>query len=639
MVAVLAMALAGSACSSESALRSVEPSPTTVAVTTPGDGASDEASDEAADDVSVTVAADDQALSPVIRVDQFGYRPGDPKVAVIADRGEGGAGPTIEPGPTIEVRRVPDGEVVLSGAPRPWGGGRAAEASGDRGWWFDFSDLDEPGTYYLVDTEAGIRSHPFDVDPAVYDEVLRAALRVFWYNRANHDHPAELAGPWADGPAMIGPGQDGEARSIDDPEDPATARDLSGGWFDAGDTNKYVTFAAEPVHALLAAYARGPELFDDDLGITESGNGIPDIVDEIRWETAWMERMQLDDGGVLIKVGNVDYAQTRIPSEDRQSRFYEEVCSSSTIAAAGVYAHAAVVFGELPELEADATRLRDRAVAAWDWYEANPVRDDCDAQVVLSGDADWSIDFQEQNAVLAAVYLHALTGEDRYRARIEQSLDRTLPFIEDGFGHYGPSQAEALLFHRDHTDADPAIAARIDERLGQVAPSSPFLGFDPEAELYRAWLPLTAYHWGSNMVAANVGAVAVLAAPSPESDERALAHLNYLHGLNPLGLAYLSNLGGAGAERSVQHLFHFWFGDGSDFDIGVAPAPGVPPGYVVGGPNQFYSGSTSPPAGEAPQRAYADAPGTELEQPWEITEPAIYYQSAYVRLLSTVLAG
>jgi endoglucanase len=53
---------------------------------------------------------------------------------------------------------------------------------------------------------------------------------------------------------------------------------------DAGDYNKYVTFAASPVHMLLTSYRQNPGIFTDDFNIPESGNGIPDIIDEVRYE-------------------------------------------------------------------------------------------------------------------------------------------------------------------------------------------------------------------------------------------------------------------------------------------------------------------------------------------------------------------
>ncbi len=577
------------------------------------------------------------AEAAVIHVDQFGYRPGDPKVAVIADPETGwDADISRDVGEVIEVRRVEDDEVVFSAEPQAWNEGELHEQSGDRGWWFDFGDLDEPGSYYVIDPAEGHRSHPFDIGDDVYDEVLRAALRMFWYNRGNIEHAAEFSGPWVDGPANVGERQDGEARAVDDQDNGATTRDLTGGWFDAGDTNKYVTFAVEPVHGLLGVYGRSPQLFDDELGIPESGNGVPDIVDEVKWETDWLEKMQLDDGSVLMKVGNISFEHELVPSAEYRPRFYEEACSSSTIAAAGMYAHAAVVFSEFPELAEDAERLEDRARQAWDWYQNNPRSDDCDPQEVKAGDADRSLEVQDELEVVAAVYLFALTGESRYHLQVLRGFDNTQPFVGEGFGHYRPEQADALLFYRGIPGADEGILQAIDGRIADLPRWSVLFGWGPRFDLYRAHMPGYMYHWGSNRVKANVGAANLLIGVGG-GQERALGHLNYLHGVNPLGLVYLTNTGQLGAERSAQHIFHYWFGDRSEYDVNRNPEIGVPPGYLVGGPNQFYGGNGVGLADQPAQKAFADRAGYEMGRAWQLTEPAIYYQSAYLRLLAAVM--
>ena len=98
-------------------------------------------------------------------------------------------------------------------------------------------------------------------------------------------------------------------------------------------------------------------------------------------------------------------------------------------------------------------------------------------------------------------------------------------------------------------------------------------------------------------------------------------------------------MGDLGAERSVQTLFHYWFGENTPFDVDAGSDIGVPPGFVVGGPNMWYSVETSPPLGQPPQKSYRDWSAYGSEPSWEITEPAIYYQVVYIRLLGKVLAG
>ena len=574
-----------------------------------------------------------------IRVDQFGYRPSDPKVAVIADPQRGyDEELDFEAGTEYQVRRWSDDEVVFAGSPEPWRNGAVQEQSGDRGWWFDFSAVTEPGTYYVIDIERGSRSGPFEIATDVYDDVLDAAIKMFWFNRANSAHLAEFGGPWSDAAAYVGPGQDTEARWVDDPDNPTTERDLSGGWFDAGDTSKYVTFAAEPVHQLLTAYERSAEVFDDSVGIPESGNGIPDLIDEIRWEIDWLEKMQQDDGGVLTKLGSIELERAGTPSLSRLERFYEEACSSATIAAAGMFAHAALVFGTIEELEAQAQRLGARAEAAWDWYQASEKREDCDPQIVLVGDADRSVLDQQRSEVVAAVYLLSLTGDDEYDLAVRQGYGQTVPFNDDGFGRYGPEQADALLHYRALPGADPEVRGAIEDRISAIVSSSETYGFDEENDLYRSFMPDAQYHWGSNRIKASIGTSNLTIDGSAPATERALGHLHYFHGVNPLATVYLSNMYDHGAERSVESLFHFWFGPGTEYDVEAGSIVGVPPGYVVGGPNAMYSGSDAPPAGQPPQKSYRDWSGRGSDPAWEITEPAIGYQAAYVRLLGAVLA-
>jgi hypothetical protein len=79
-------------------------------------------------------------------------------------------------------------------------------------------------------------------------------------------------------------------------------QDLHGGWWDAGDFNKYTSWGASDAIELLHAYAESPSAFSDDTNIPESGNGVPDVLDEVKWELDWLTRMQSADGSVLSVV-------------------------------------------------------------------------------------------------------------------------------------------------------------------------------------------------------------------------------------------------------------------------------------------------------------------------------------------------
>ena len=78
-------------------------------------------------------------------------------------------------------------------------------------------------------------------------------------------------------------------------------------------------------------------------------------------------------------------------------------------------------------------------------------------------------------------------------------------------------------------------------------------------------------------------------------------YLHFIHGRNPLSLCFLSNMGQAGADRSVMEIYHTWFRDGSPLYDGRNSRYGPAPGYLAGGPNKFFSVDwISPPHGEPP---------------------------------------
>src|SRR5690606_12927759 len=149
----------------------------------------------------------------------------------------------------------------------------------------------------VVDVDSGVRSVEFDIAADVYRSALAQAVRTFFDQRAGFAKSADAAGDaWADDASHLGPGQDAEAHAWVAKSDHSLVRDLRAGWYDAGDYTKYTPWAAGVVIALLRAYEANPSAFGDDLGIPESGNGVPDLLDEVKWSVDWLERMQNPDG-------------------------------------------------------------------------------------------------------------------------------------------------------------------------------------------------------------------------------------------------------------------------------------------------------------------------------------------------------
>ena len=454
---------------------------------------------------------------------------------------------------------------------------------------------------------------------------------------------------WTDEPAYIGPGQDVEAHDITDRDNASKARNLSGGWFDAGDTDKYVTFAAQAVHQLLSAFQENPAAFTDDFDIPESGNGVPDLLDEVKWELAWLKRMQNPDGSAALKVGEIVYASAAPPSSDHDQRFYIPTCSSATIAVAGMFAHASYVFGTIGALSGDAAELRARAVAAWNNYQhLGSKQIHCDAGIIHSAIADWSRGRPERGGRRGGrlpVCDHRRGGLRRLPEgplpRAQAISRRRLVALQAGAG-----RCAALLYQLAECRCCDSQQAILADKLNDMRAGNQIYRFNPDDDLYRAFLNDPQYHWGSNMPRAGYGntnmdalVYGLDARNAARYRTRALEILHYFHGVNPFAMVYLSNMYSSGATRSANEIYHTWYWHGTRWSDALTSECGPAPGYVPGGPNanavrDGVPGSLVPPAGQPPQKSYRDWNMPYPESSWAVTEPAIYYQSAYVKLLS-----
>lgn len=610
-----------------------------------------------------------------IRVDQFGYLPEGKKVAVIADAISGfnsAYGIDLNASVDVTLRRASDNVAVKTARATAWNGGATDGLSGDKGWWFDFSDISTPGEYYVQVTEAGgatVNSGKFRIAADVYKQVLKRAMQMFYYQRSDFNKTAAYAGGtnWTDGPWYAGTNQDRNALYLNDN---SVRKDMRGGWIDAGDPNKYVNFAAEPVHNLLTTYAQHPAFWNAFvLDIPESSNTAPDILDEVKYEIDWIRRMQADNGGVYTKVGILnDYRYISPPSADTRSRYFDQICANSTITAAGMMAHAAAVYRTAGVFSADVTDLTTRAERAWDFYStSNNKAENCDGGEIEAGDADGPGDQYStehaKEAVVSAIYLFQLTGKAKYHDHVKANYRLLRPWESGGeWSIYRSNHGEAALNYTLLATADATVkAAIIAKKTEGMHSTGSFYSVGANDNLYRA-KPFY-NNWGSNSLLSRLGYINyefvnynLLPANHAAYKERAGAIVNYMHGVNPFGMVYLTNMYGEGAELSADEIYHTWFNHGTRYDNIGGSNVGPPPGYLQGGPNstgtrqyltmkvgneEFPANTTTQPD----QKAFSVSnegkakPGGGYEAPYAFNEPAIYYQASYVKLLANFVAA
>lgn len=635
-----------------------------------GDGGNSSGGRAGASDVprESEVPVPEEALSEFIVIDQFGYLPDSEKIAVVRVPSEGfdsGADYTVSE--KYEVVDAVSGQVTLEVTPTAWGGGQVHGQSGDRAHWLDFSEIEEGGVYYIRDPANSVRSGLFRIATDVYREVLKHALRTFFYQRAGFAKDAAHAGEaWKDGASHVGALQDKQARLFSAATDASSERDLSGGWYDAGDYNKYTPWTADYIVTLLRAYEERPSVFGDDFDIPESGNGISDLLDEVRFGLEHLVRLQNENGSVLSIV-DLDHGSP--PSSATGPSTYGPESTNATVRAGIAYAIGARIFADVSaDFSAD---LEERALAAWSWAEENPSvkfynNDGSNSlgagQQELDWDgAPWGIGLFKNSF---AMELYRLTADASFLEYFEENYALTRGSSGDaaygGLNYYvaGWEQQfhDAYLLLATTEGVSAEVAQTITERYVSALGSDQ--NFGTLAEPPDPYMAFTAdYTWGSNAHKSRTGLVLYSALTydldpdfKDEARRAAARYVHYIHGVNPLGLVYLSNMSGSGAEKSVTQFYHTWFGEGTPWDeVGVSMY-GPAPGFLAGGPNPSYDwdgccetsscGTScgaeppSPPAGQPAMKSYKQFNDNWPLNSWSVTENSNGYQVEYIRLLS-----
>jgi len=556
------------------------------------------------------------AVSESVKVDQVGYLPARPKLAIVTDPNATGA---------FAVVRSADGSRVLTGRLGPAG---ADPDTGDTVRVADFSALGQTGSFYL-DVDGAGASHEFDVAPDVYAKVFYLAMRAFYGQRCGT--AVDLA------PAH--PGYRHAACHVQGTRNPDALMHASsgghgyleatGGWHDAGDYGKYVVNSGITTGELLWAY----ETYTRRVGavrldIPESGNAVPDILDEVRWNLDWMLKMQDRDGGVWHKLTSERFGGFVMPDvDDGGPRYvigsgappYKSSCATGDFAA--VTAAAARAFSPFdPDFAAAALAASERA---WRWVSLNPAvvfKNCCGVQTGEYGDASCA-----DERLWAAAELFRTTGRAEYNAYFTANQAAARPGL---VAATPPSWQDvgtlALLTYAFATQpgADEAVRAQIRSDLLAAADA---IVARTRASGYHVSLRPTDYVWGSNGVAANYGVLLALAhavQPNPAYLDAAADDLHYLLGRNSFGLSWVTQTG--------RRPFHNPHHRPSGADANAEPWPGM----LSGGPNR-YGGDPVIDAMPAtpPARRYKDDQAS-----YASNEIAINWNAPLVFLLASLLA-
>ncbi|MEO8168079.1 MAG: glycoside hydrolase family 9 protein, partial [bacterium] len=270
----------------------------------------------------------------------------------------------------------------------------------------DFTKFQIPGTYF-IQLDNGKKSDPFEIGPNVYDRTLRAAIRFFYYQRNN----SEIKMPFAEGPWVHA--RD-EKELVQLPFSMKGTKTVTKGWHDAGDLAIYMPNHTYACFWLASAWDDF-RFAADDLNIPESGNGVPDLLDELRWGLDWILDMQdTTDGGFfhnmcVQKDSPYDYGRTTpltITGYELTNK-----TTAATASASGVLAYSSTLFKDIDPAYAE--KMHRAAVKGWNFLQSHP------EQILITENCDtYQDDSDGQARFFAACGLFLATGDENYNQYI-----------------------------------------------------------------------------------------------------------------------------------------------------------------------------------------------------------------------------
>jgi hypothetical protein len=341
---------------------------------------------------------------------------------------------------------------------------------------------------------------------------------------------------------------------------------------------------------------------------------------------------------------------------------YGPASTSATLTSASAYAFGAKVFASLGGTEfcEYANALNHRANAAWTWANANPNvifrNNEGESAGLAAGQQEVDNAGRAAKKLSAAIYLFAATGNAAYRDFVDAQYNAD-PI--DWVAPWNESQLTDFLYYASLPNASSSVATNIKTNYASAMNADDnWSAVRNGNDAYRAFLGDNNFTWGSNRTMSRKGTTFynLLSFDIGDADEAevrnaALGYINYIHGVNPQAMAYLSNMGSVGAHSSVNEFYHTWFTNGSSLWDRVGTSTyGPAPGFLVGGPNPQYdwdgnctsedpnpgcgSAPPSPPKGQPAMKSYLDFNTSWPLNSWQITENHNDYQVAYIRLLS-----
>lgn len=532
-------------------------------------------------------------LSEDILINQVGYPAGSSKKAL------------LKQDVTSFVLRDTVGDVVYEGATanrRYW------ELSGDTVSVADFSAFTVAGEYMLCVNEDEC-SYSLRIGESLYNDLADAALKSYYYARCGFAIEEAFGGQWnraaghLDTAVMVHASAAGPGR----PE--GSILSAPGGWYDAGDYGKYIVNSSITTWTILQSLALNNEYHSQQkLNIPESGNELPDVLDEVLVNLRWMMTMQdPNDGGVHHKLTTKGFDDFIMPHTAEKQRFLIGKSTSAALDYAATIATGARIVSEYG-LNDMAREMETSAIQAWDWAIQNPDEFYLQPEDISTGAYPDTSYVDER--FWAASELYLLTGSSVYKevmlANYQQPITpkwdviHTLGMISvltsDKRGEFAVMEADYMAYV---------------ESMLQKEQLSPYL------------ISMDQFAWGSNSDVANDGMLKLVAnqlTPNKKYVASAQNDLHYILGRNATGYSFVT---GFGAKTPQAPHNRIMAADGVNAPI---------PGYIVGGPNTIVLTDCAPDS--VWRSNYPAASYTDTQCSYSTNETAINWNAPLVFLAS-----
>ncbi|MFX0100230.1 MAG: glycoside hydrolase family 9 protein [Candidatus Hodarchaeota archaeon] len=557
---------------------------------------------------------------PRVLVNQLGYLPSGMKRVLF----QAPMGKTVPDSASFALHDASSGEIVHEGSLECFG-----NKSYYQHWYMNgsFTSFTTPGKYYVTANINGKthKSHTFRISDDIYDISRERAVDFYYYQRCGYEVEDIVEGYYGhyachlDDALVYSNSPDFTFNYPNNTEEYAKKGDLvyknlTGGWHDAGDYNKYNSWYQTQwfcVHALNYAWEMDDESFYDNLA-NKYDSIAPDILDEALWGAnflakcvdtenlqGWSEGLIIDNvqgwnwktnkGALMSYNGPPENDDQRLGGSNRNSEYKYDGTYAAPWGYSGVgtawgfagvlletariideYAASHPVY-ELPSWSFNTTYLRDMAYKINDTYYNFPMPP-------YSGDFVSRLTFEKELALMSGNW----TNADKYA---EQEVLGNIYYSNSGWGDAYELANLLAYYYLNNRTAPANVTNYVNATLNDVF-SNAYLGpfnvlheldtIDGVPRLYGSsymggYWDHDGLHNHDFLGLMYLQVMASKHIPANSKIDLLQYQLDYLFGMNPLELCQMDGVGGDFVEQ-IHHRYA-WAGN---------PTGRIPGGIING---------------------------------------------------------